>query len=285
MATKRRGSSVSRRVGCWVAAVLGAGVVPVASVPAQETFEEAKDLYEEYQRRGPLIMHTRGRDRLAQTRFPEALQLLADSYPRAERPEDQVQYMIVTLATKYCNEEQHVDILDKWRSRQRKSKDAWLWFKALGVHDVNRGPAELLEVARGKGDVFLRAAAIEAMAKNKDHELLELVPEILAALPRKDVERAIMIESMASAILAMKHRLGQSEFWDPAAAVIHLLDDKDTMERTKLVIARHLAELFDKDEVVVEARDRSSEADVDHGTVRTARRCRPDGARAPRRSR
>jgi len=231
----------------------------VGSAHAQEEagsddFERQLEIYKEYLRRGPLLMHTRGRVRFAQTMDPRALQVLADSYAKPEVPKEQVQYLLAGIATRYCTGEEHVAIYDDWRARHSEPKDAWLWYRALGVKRAWSGADELAALARGADGLFLRAAAVEALADKGDPVLLELIPGLVEAMPKKAAEKAVLVGALASALLSQKPSANTPAFRTAAVAFVHLLDDQhELLLSTKLVIARHMAALLDVDQTLIDS--------------------------------
>lgn len=221
---------------------------------AQDGFEIERKRYEGYLRRTPLLMHARGREKLAATKDPRALDLLAKSYLKPEKPDDQVQYMIVSICCKNFDDEPFVDRLIEWRRKEKQPKDAWLWYRTLEIEGTHRPVDDLARLSCSKEPVFLRAAALEALARLRDTALLPLLPKLAGQLPAKEIDRAVIVESMASALLGLSLEKGSNEFREAAAAVIYRLDDPETLPRTRLVVARHLARLFDVDSCIIEAR-------------------------------
>ena len=220
-----------------------------------DPFPGQLDQYEEYLRRGPLLMHTRGRIKFAKTEDTRALQILADSYAKPEQPKELVQYLIAGIATRHCVGPEHVGIYDAWRESHAETKDAWLWYRALSVHGTHNGSAELLRIAREHDDVFMRAAGIEALAAIAANELIELVPEIIeTSLPNKMVEKAVLIGALGTGLRAHAGDANTPSFRRAAAAFAHLLDEEHELPLSnRLVVARQLADIYDIEELLLES--------------------------------
>ena len=236
----------ARRVHLLFAALLclPGGLSQAVQDDEGDPFIEWRAQYEEYQKRLPFLMHARGRSKFAQTQDPRALEILARSYARPADPVDQSQYIIAAIATRHCRGEEHVSILDAWRGRHKKPQDAWLWYRTLAVHHSHNGPDQLVELLRAKTPTFLKAATLEALASQKEPDILELIPEMLDDLPRRGVERAVILESLARCLYSQSWRLGSEEFTGPAERLITMMDDKNTLERTKVTFARYLGKMF-----------------------------------------
>jgi len=206
-----------------------------------ETYEAALAAYKAYLQRPSLRKRMVGRERLAATDDPRALAILAASYSRAEEPRDQVQYLLASLTTDRFAEAEHLPVYEAWRKRCDSPKDAWLWFKSLGVHGLAKGAADLDAVVRSDRGVFLRAAAIEALRSNLDRSLLASLPELARLAPAEGVPRAVFLESVAACLPLFRDQRRKPEFRAPAEAVIALMDDDKALPRTRIVVARCLA--------------------------------------------
>jgi hypothetical protein len=220
----------------------------VCAVPVfADAFSDAKRQYRDYLKRPSLFMRTRGRKILARTKDARALDVLAKSYGKAEAPKDQVRYLIASITANHFQQAQHVPRFDQWRAKHDKDRDAWLWHRALVNRLATEGRSALEEIALGEASAFLRAAAIEALILNSDEGLLALVPRVLAALPEDGVPRGVLIESLAQALFAKRELLGEKAFGVAAEGVIKQLDEERTLPRTRLVVVRRLARIFNTD--------------------------------------
>ncbi|MDJ0975914.1 MAG: hypothetical protein QNJ98_15760 [Planctomycetota bacterium] len=218
-----------------------------------DAFKDARKQYRDYLKRPSLFMRTRGRKILARTKDVRALELLRKSYPRSEAPKDQVRYLIATIAANNINGVDTVSTWDAFRAKNKKDRDAWLWFRALRVHLKHKGPQALKQVALGKENVFLRMAAVEALIETHLDDALALVPAVLGTLPEAGIDRVVTIETCIGVLFAAKDKLG-TEAYDPSLqTVIELLDHEATPKRTKLVIVRRLAKIFGTDVLDIDA--------------------------------
>lgn len=233
-----------------VAAALAAAAsgVLAPSSPAQ-SYDEVLARYQEYLQRPSLWKRTVGRRALAATRDPRALEVLAASYDRPEEPEAVVRHLIATIAMKAFGRSADPDVLSSWRQRHDETEDAWLWFETQRYTADRELPA-LAAQALGKGDPFLRAVALEAIADRTRRvgvgpESADLCLQVLDTLPRKELDRAVLLESVASVVLANRPRI-RGDVWKPVAErVIRELDERATPHRSKVVIARHMALALD----------------------------------------
>ena len=212
-----------------------------------DAFSDAKRQYRDYLKRPSLFMRTRGRKILARTKDPRALDVLAKSYGRVEKPKDQVRYLIASITSNHFPGAPHVARFDAWRAKHRKDRDAWLWHRAL----VNRLKAEgrdaLEEIVLSESSAFLRGAALEALNFHSDDGLLALIPRVLNALPKEGVPRGVLIEGLAQSLFTKRELLGEDAFRVAAEGIIRQLDDEATLPRTRLVIVRRLARIFNTD--------------------------------------
>ena len=229
------------------------------SAPAQANsdtdFEKGRKRYEECLGRAPFLMHTRGRDALARTRDPRALEILAASYRKPGQPREQARYLIAGIAARHCVGDEHVEIYDAWREQYDDAEDAWLWYRALTVRGLNRGGESLEELALSKEGAFLRGAAIEALAAIRDKGLLDLIPRVCERMPKKPHERAALMGALGTALAATaRGEKDTPRFRAAVVAFAHMLDEEhDLSGPAKLVVARHLAQVLGVDELIIES--------------------------------
>lgn len=220
---------------------------PVGRVPP---YKEALKIYHERLKRKSLMKRVEGRMMLAATKEPEALKVLAASYGKTEPPRDEVRYLLVGIVLRYFTDESSREPFAAWRSKNIKARDAWLWFWTLRSPWMARHKDELLGIAQGKENTFLRAAALEALArlvdgKGQEPELAAAVSSLLEAPPTKPTERSVLVESCAAVLLAQK-KVVRDPTWKPICSrLIEFLGDKDIDPRSKLALSRHFARLFD----------------------------------------
>ncbi len=227
--------------GGWVrlAAAFLVLVVPVAG----EDFDKAFKAYQVWVKRPSLCKRTEGRERLAQTGDPRALKALIQDYGKPEEPKDQVRYLIATMASEGFYEEQFFPSFDEWRATNDKAADAWLWYQALRNRVAASG-AEAMAVAKSDRNVFLRAAAIEALKFENDQDLFPFLREMAAKLPSDAFPRAVLLESLTALLCSRLEQVKTQPFADAAADILARMDEPATLERTRLAMGRQLAKLF-----------------------------------------
>ncbi|MCZ6786174.1 MAG: hypothetical protein O7E54_03310, partial [Planctomycetota bacterium] len=186
-------------------------VLILATVVGAEDYSRAKKYYDSHIGRPSLQMRTRGRVALAKTDDRRAVEILSASYSRPNAPKDQERYLIISIAAEYCIDKGHVPLYDAWRKRHTRFEDAWLWYKALVMNVDALGADAAQAVALGKDNVFVRAAAVRALGASIEPYVLPIIPKLLSALPQKSIERAVIIESCAAALLAQQEHLGTEE--------------------------------------------------------------------------
>ena len=231
-------------------------------------FDEVKRFYDDSMNVESFQWRARAIDALAQTHDPRALAILKKRYSEA-RPgsksaegvgregTQQMRYFVAGAFSHFMHAAGGEE-LKQFASLGKDDADVWLWYNALRVEANQMGSAAALKIAKDKGaGKFLRAAAIEALAKNGTPETWDLVDEVLALknLPKPGLELRLLACASASALrsAALKSKRDTPEFARAAKAVISLLDIREIDEATKLGIARELAALFE-----VEGRERTS---------------------------
>ena len=81
-------------------------------------------------------------ERLAATDDERALKVLRKVYAKPPKPpKDYTQYIVASIAWDRLGEDQYLPLWDEWRAKQKKAKDAWLWYRGLDVATVANGPA------------------------------------------------------------------------------------------------------------------------------------------------
>lgn len=232
-----------------------AALAPVPTAAAQSGYEAALARCEELEKRLSLNYHVQGWETLAKSLDARAIEALARRYHDPERPHEQVQYLLAGAAALNGGSADTVAAFDAWREEERTSKDAWLWFHALTVRGRHVGPTDLALVARADENPFLRAAAIEALARDHRPQAIEAIPEMCAALPEEPGEQSALVGALATALLKTADRKTRTESaWQQAAlSMVALLEREELPRGAKLVIARHLARALDADQVVLEA--------------------------------
>ena len=216
-------------------------------------YKKAIKKYRAYLKRKSLMKRTEGRMVLAHTKDSQALEVLAASYGKTEDPQDQVRYLIVEIVLRYFQKASAKGPFAAWRGRFTKARDAWLWYRTLRAKFMAEHKDELIAIVKNKSktDVFLRAAALEALAglvdgKSEEPEIADAIAGILQVPPeKKDLDTAVLYESCAAVVLAQKEQV-RTDKWKPiCAALIETLNHENALTRTKLALSRRFAKLFD----------------------------------------
>jgi len=216
----------------------------IAVAHAGDDWEAKVAAYRKSQKRPSLWKRTLGREAIAATRDKRAIELLAEDYAKPEKPHDQVQYLCASIATLYFNDKDSVEPLDAWRVKHTDAEDAWLWYRVLSVHQQFRGADDVIAIVKDPElDVFLRAAALEAIAMRSDGDMLGLIQELLNNLP-DDKQRWVLVESCMNAMRRQTAKLDDDAFRHPANQLARMLDQDVVPEHTKYAIARTFRDIF-----------------------------------------
>lgn len=236
---------------------LVAAPAPLWALPASQaaSFEQALERAKVLERRNPLRYHIEAWEGLAGTQDARAIAELGSRYAKPARPRDQVQYLIASAAGTKGGAEATLDAMESWRAKARSAGDAWLWFQLLRARSKLRGTDDLVRIAREEKVAALRAAAIEALAAEKQSVLYQLIPDLATALPKKPEEQCILVGALATGLLSLADaRSKSSNDWQRAAlALVALLDQAEVPRPAKLVVARHLAKALAAERVVLES--------------------------------
>ena len=207
---------------------------------AQDKFPVQRKAFEAGMKRPPLGKRIGTIERLARTRDPRALAILLKRYAKPMLPKQEERYVIAAAIGRYFRDGKFAGDLGKALRRNAKTEDAWLWFQA------NRARPEIREPK----DPFLRAARRLGVFSIPQESDLRLIPALL------DGEQIgmLMPEVCAEALVNQRTRIRTPEFRVAAESLLKLLHgDAPTSARTRLVIARHFAWLFDAPRVTTRA--------------------------------
>ena len=109
-------------------AVVALALLAATAVVRADDWDAKVAAYKESQKRPSLWKRTVGREELAMTRDVRAIEILEQDYTKPEKPKDQVQFLVASLVTRYCNTKDFVDALESFRTAHSRAEDAWLWF-------------------------------------------------------------------------------------------------------------------------------------------------------------
>jgi len=199
-------------------------------------------------KRPSLNKRMQGRIAFARAGLPEAVGILAADYLRPEDPKDYVRYLIATVATEYlANVPGVAPGFAAWRAQAHEPIDAWLWFRSLVLDRLLSGTAAIETARAASTPAVLRAAAIRALASMADAETVEIVGDLLQALPANEPDRSLLIEASAAAARTWGSGLKDDATRAQIERVARLLDDQTLSRDTQDIVARNLASLFGTD--------------------------------------
>jgi len=191
---------------------------------------------------------------LAATGDPRALEVLTKVYARPPKePREHTQYIVASIAWDRFAEPGTVDIWEKWRQKQDKPPDAWLWFRALDIVTMHRGADTALKIAEGKDNIFLRAAALHAIGVYHEPLILPIIPTFLDKRNERGLERALLVEACGRALVRQVNEVGTEEFRSAALKLMKQFDLKETPDRTRAVLGRCFARIFDTEQVYLDS--------------------------------
>lgn len=222
-------------------AILLAGLA--AAAPAQNApgYAEALARYEQCLARKPFRYHTDGRDRLAQTRDPAALALLAADYDKVKDYAEYSRYTLATMIGRNFKKEEFVPALAAMRAEHDKPIDTWLWVETLRIETETVGDAAALQLAREAKKVHQRAAAIVALGSSGRGDLKSAILANVAEFPRKESDRMMLLGAMTGALYEQKGRVNTDEYREALKSYISLLSpDVKLTHLAKVQMARHL---------------------------------------------
>jgi hypothetical protein len=213
---------------------------------AQGAFEKAKARYDQCIVRLPFRFHTEGREGLARTGEPAALEILLRDYRKPQAYEEHARYTIASLLGKHFDRKQHAAAIDELREAHAEPEHAWLWVQALAIRSRYQGPELATQTALGAKSPMLRAAAILALSQARDSDaLLPAIREMAQALPKKEGEQRAVIAAMSTALLATTRRRTDPLFVEAVRAYTMMLETKNALSpANELMIARHLGALL-----------------------------------------
>lgn len=238
----------------WRVALVVAGLAAVCGLsaplaaqgrnPQNSAFDDARQRYEADVNRPALFIRNRSLERFAAIRDPRVIDIFAQRYRRPEAPADHVRYLLAAAAAENFDSAEHLTAFNRWAGQHQTDSDAWLWFLVQSLNAKHGQAEKVVNDAKSHRNEVLRAVSLEALAREQAATALKLVPEILGNLPRRGAGRVMLMESCASVLLHARHLLRSDDFRTAAMQVIALLGERQTEDRTKLVIARFLKIVF-----------------------------------------
>lgn len=209
--------------------------------PSSNGFDAALARYREVMTRLPFRYHTEGREKLAETRKLEALQLLIEDYQKVKAYPEYSRYTLASLFGRCFDNAAAAPVLDGLWKSNNKAVDTWLWVQALRIHGTYVEANDLLDIVATDKNQTHRAAAILALGQMQKSNLKQALMSACLEFPKKEGERAVLIGAMSGAIYAARSRANDADFRDGLKAYISLLGPELKLPQVlKLQIGRHL---------------------------------------------
>lgn len=204
--------------------------------------------------RKPFQYHTDGRSRIAQTRSPEALTILAADYTKPQAYPEYTKYTIGTLIGSNFDRLEDVSPLAALRRGHQKPVDTWMWIKTLTLEIDRTDENEALSIIRDGKNVYQRAAAIAAIGQSRAGNVKAAILPVCLDFPKKESDRNLLIGAMTGALWENRKRVNSEEWRDAAKAYVSLMaKDVDLGHTIKVQMARHLQIMLDAPGMFVDA--------------------------------
>ena len=223
----------------------------VREVAGGDSLEDLRSRYESAQESGDLKSLASASVALAQTKDPRAISVLAEGYAQPAGPRDQVRYLLAGILSDWFRTPEETAAYAVLRTAHAEPRDAWLWYRSLSVEPPSEDGA--LVAARSNPEVFLRAAAVEALAYRLDKRGLGLLPRA-SEVPRNRQEQYVQIAALAGTLDRWRVDANSTEARTVALCLARLLDDPSIGSEARTLIARYLAAAYRYDGVCTSGR-------------------------------
>lgn len=227
-----------------LAAVVAGPLAAQKAAPAPASaYDTALARYRECMRRLPFRFHTEGRERLAETRRAEALQLLVTDYAESKDHPEYTRYTLAALFGRNFQGPEFAPTLAALCKQCGKPVDTWLWVNALRASLRGAMGDDVLAVVKDDKNALHRAAAIVALGQTHSPLLAQALTWTCLDFPPKDKEadRNALIGAMSGAILENRARANDEEFRKGLTAYIELLAPATRLTHVVMLqMARHL---------------------------------------------
>lgn len=223
------------------ATALAAFLTAFAAAQEKSGYEFALERYRTCLDRKPFYFHLEGRQKLAETRRPEALELLATDYGKARDYTEYTRYTIASLVGHNFDDKAAAPVLAELRKRQDKPVDTWLWVQSLRIEANQLGDAEAVRIAKEDKSPLHRAAAILALGLSKRPDLEGVITANCIDFPKKEADRMVLLGAMTGALYENRQRTREEGYRNALKAYAGLLADSVGLTHTaKVQMARHL---------------------------------------------
>ncbi len=226
------------------ALVLALALTASDPMPAQQTggaYEEALARYQECIKRLPFVHHTEGREKLARTGRPEALEILIADYQKPRDHQEHARYTLATLFGRHFDLPEAAAPLAALRKAFARPVDTWLWAQTLKIQTNRVGPEEALAIVERDKNALHRAAAILGLGMARSSSLSAAIQMACADFPKNEADRNALLGAMSRAIHDNKQKVNDEQFRLGLVAYINLLQPDVKLTHTaKVQMARHL---------------------------------------------
>ncbi len=237
-------STVSVAAFILVSALLATSTV-AQEVSPSKSYDDALARYRTCMNRLPMTHQTEGRERLAGTRKPEALQILCGDYQKPKSYPEYTRYTLAALLGQNFSNNESVATLDALRKANSKPVDTWLWVNVLRIQTDRVDDTEAVATATTSKNITHRAAAILALGLARNGNLKTAIVSNCIEWPKKDAERCVLLGAMSSALYENRRRIKDEDYRAALTSYIGLLDDASGLTHTsKIQIARHLQQIL-----------------------------------------
>lgn len=241
---------MSRLIGACVALSLSAACPAAAQAPqgagGSPSWDAALARYKETIARKPFTHHTDGRERIAQTRRPEALLMLIADYTKPQAYPEYTKYTIGSLIGKHFDRIDDLTPLTTFRRSFTKPIDTWMCLQALRIEIDKTDDNEALSIVRDGKNVCQRAAAIAAIGMSRSGNIKAAILPVCLDFPKKESDRNLLIGAMTGALWDNKSRVNSEEYREAMRAYISLMAPSVGLGHTiKVQMARHLQWILD----------------------------------------
>ncbi|MFK7739011.1 MAG: hypothetical protein AB8H80_01715 [Planctomycetota bacterium] len=204
-------------------------------------YETARQRYDEVMPRKVFAHHVDGRDKLAQSQDPAALEQLARDYSEVKAYPEHARYTMATQIGRNFREDKFLAPLQRLRQKHDDLLDTWLWVEVLGAEIRSSSTDHVVEIALTAKKTHLRAAAIAALGAEGRGELKQAIVANCVEFPRKAADRMVLLGAMTGALYNNKDRVNDEDYREALKAYISLLaKDVKLTKLAKLQMARHL---------------------------------------------
>ena len=209
-------------------------------------FDTALAQWKRDERRAPLNTRWHAMFALASTEDPRALEILTKRYRRPREPKDHERYLLGSLFGQFFNESVHLKPLKTLALKRDDDQDGWMWYHVLRTA-LRAGEADwVASVAQDRTrNVFVRAAALEALGRSKHAAALSTLEGVLTSMERtRPSITHRLLESGASVLYDLRGEATSEDYRSVARLLLSRTKARRVPDSTRLIVARHLGRAF-----------------------------------------